>query len=712
LLKERGYPNLYRLQPEERGVASGRYSVGVDIGGTFTDFVLSDESGNATAYKLLTTYPDPSQGVVEGLRRATTLRGASFTDIALIAHGTTWATNAIIERKGARTALLTTEGFRDLLQTGTEIRYDLYDIFLDLPQPLVERRFRVGVQERISSAGQEIVPLNTSQVAAEVRRLISEGIESLAICFLHSYANSSHEDRAARVAGEIGPTLHVSVSSRVLTEMGEYIRLSTTVANAYVEPKMKEYLEKLVATLGSEGLDGSFYVMASNGGLMRVREAAEYPVKAIESGPAAGAAVSSHYARLLNARRVMALDIGGTTAKMCLILDGEPLRANELEVARLSRFKKGSGLMLKTPSLDLIEIGTGGGSLAEVNSQGLLKVGPESSGANPGPACYGLGGTRPTVTDAALVLGYLNPEYFLGGEIRLDLEKARSAIKEHVAKPLKKTVVDAAKGILEVANESMVNAASVYSAERGMDIRSFVALAFGGAGPVHAWALARRLSIAKVVIPLGAGVFSALGCIVAPVSADFSATYRAELDSIDPDRASNLIEMMESSAREILAPAAAGAKIRFERSVDIRYLNQRHEVPVPFKNGELQRRDLSSLREAFHLTYSARYGRAIRDFACEAVTWRVHATVERSKIRIRWEGRGDRGTVGKGVRKVYYEEEDGAVESEVYDRYSLRPGDVVKGPCVVEESESTTVVPPGVGGRVDTILNLILTKRR
>ncbi len=523
-----------------------RVIIGVDIGGTFTDLVVMGVPGRPPATtKILTTARDPSGAVIQGVRDLVAGQGLRLDDVTLLVHGTTLATNAIIERKGAITALLTTEGFRDVLQTGTELRYDLYDLLIEFPTPLVLRERRIGIAERTDWDGKVRRPVDPAEVAKAVRALVESGVESLAICFLHSYASAQNEEQAGAAARAAAPGLAVSLSSRVLPEIGEYGRVSTTVANAYVQPIISRYLERLETVFVEDGYRASLHIMTSNGGTMPAPLARELPVRLIESGPAAGIHATVAYGRRLRRASLIAFDMGGTTAKVCLIQEGTPFWTTFFEAARVSRFRRGSGLPVRVPALDLLEIGAGGGSIARVDALGTLAVGPESAGAEPGPACYGRGGEEPTVTDADLTLGYLDAAAFLGGALRLVPERARDAIARRIGAPLGLESVDAAAGIVRVVTANMGTALSIYAAEKGLDLRRFALFAFGGAGPVHAAALAAEVGIAEVIVPPSAGVLSALGCAIAPLSFDYAASYKLVVDRLDLGRANSLLAAME-----------------------------------------------------------------------------------------------------------------------------------------------------------------------
>src|SRR5215831_495009 len=530
--------------------------IGVDIGGTFTDLVWVDEgTGAVRVVKLLTTPKEPAQAVEQGVVTLLYEVGSAPGSVKSLIHGTTLATNAIIERKGAKTGLLTTAGFRDALEIGREGRYDMYDLFIDPPSPLVPRRLRLEVRERILADGSVLSPLDESSVRAALATLIAEGVEAIAVSLLHAYRNPAHERAVAALIERVAPGLPVSCSSDVVPEIREYERTSTTVANVYVMPLMARYLDDLERKLAEQGLRGNFYVMLSSGGIATPDTAKRVPVRLVESGPAAGALAAARVAREAGESRMLSFDMGGTTAKACVIDGGQPLIAREFEVARADRFKRGSGLPIRVPVIELIEIGAGGGSVARIDSLGLLKVGPESAGADPGPACYALGGREPTVTDADLVLGYLDPEFFLGGRMRLDVEAARRAIEERIARRLGLSLTEAAWGIHRVVNENMAAAARIHGIERGKDLRAYPLFAFGGAGPVHAWHVGRILKVPRILLPFGAGAISAWGLLVAPLAFDFIRTAPLRLDGADWSRINRLFAEMETEGRSVLRAA-------------------------------------------------------------------------------------------------------------------------------------------------------------
>ena len=700
----------------------------IDIGGTFTDVVLLDEHSSELAVaKVLTSSPDPSQGVLEGVGTLLETQRIDAAEISRTIHGTTLVTNALIERKGARTGLLTTEGFRDALEIGREGRYDIYDLSLQLPEPLVERRLRLEVGERLKASGEVLRPLDEDSLRAACRELVDAGVEAVAICFLHSYANSAHERRAAEVVGELLPDVALSVSHEVAPELREYERTSTTVANAYVRPLACRYLTNLEEGLRQRGVGVPLHIMLSTGGICSAATAADFPIRLVESGPCGGALAAAHTGRLAGSKKVLAFDMGGTTAKAVLATDGEVPITTESEVARVYRFKRGSGLPLLVPVLDMIEIGAGGGSIAHLNALGLPVVGPESAGSSPGPACYGAGGTRPTVTDADLIAGYLSAEYFLGGEMALDLSAARRSM-ETLAAALGEDENRTAWGVHQLVNENMANAARVHAAERGIDIRVYDMVATGGAGPVHACGVAERLGIEKVIVPRAAGVASALGLMMAPIAFDFSRSYVRRLDEVDMARVSNLYKEMEDAGREIVSAAGVAVDgIRISRTADMRYVGQGHEIRVEVPAGQLDDSHRAILQSAFDRAYRGLYGRVCEGVSVEAIHWRATVSGPKPEQGFMRTGQRDRATPRddasgggsgsaekhgglKGKRAAIFAIESGPVEVPVFDRYALREGFRASGPVIIEEAESTSVVPPGWAMRVEAALNLVVTR--
>lgn len=688
------------------------YRVGVDIGGTFTDiFLLSEEGRDVAIGKVLTTPRDPAVAVVTGLRDLLAERGIAPSVVTHLVHGTTLITNAIIERKGAKTGLITTKGFRDALEIGRERRYDIYDISLENPEPLVPRFLRREVNERLDNTGRVVTPLNPDEALEVIRGLVADGIEALAVCLLHSFRNPAHELLIKKLVAEHFPHLACSLSCEVMPEIREYERTSTTVANVYVKPLAQQYLHKLNADLRALGLPRDMFVMLSNGGITSCGVAGEYPIRLIESGPAAGALAAVFYGTRKKLEHVISFDMGGTTAKICLIDHGKPLLTTDFEAARVYRFKKGSGLPLKVPVIEMIEIGAGGGSIARVDKLGLLKVGPDSAGAEPGPVCYDRGGEEPTVTDADLVLGYLSPDYFLGGKMHLNLEKARQAIEEKIARPLKVDLLRAAWGIHQVVNENMANAARIHLVEKGRDPRDYNLIAFGGAGPVHAYRVAERLKLKTLVCPLAAGVTSAFGMLTAPLAFDFVQSYVTSLSELDFAVLERLYADMEKRGRDLLAAAGVEGEIALTRSADMRYLHQGFEIRVPLPSSRLTKDDLSALRRAFAEEYERLYKRLNPGVEIEVVNWRLVASGPQPQITLRPPEVAGKSLAAarKGERLVYLPEHNGFVPCSVYDRYLLPVGATFAGPAIVEERECTVVIGPGAKARVDEEQNLMIT---
>jgi N-methylhydantoinase A len=692
-----------------------RARIGVDIGGTFTDLVwVDDATGAVQVGKLLTTPKDPSQAVEQGVAGILGDAGGHAADVRSLIHGTTLATNALIERKGARTALLTTAGFRDAVEIGREGRYDMYDLFIDHPAALVPRHLRLEVTERMMADGSVRMPLDEPGARAVIARLKDAGCEAIAICLLHAYRNPAHEEALAALCAELLPGVPVSCSSEVVPEIREYERTSTTCANVYVMPLMSRYLDDLERKLQDLGLPGRFYIMLSAGGVATPETAKRVPIRLVESGPAAGALAAARMAQELGEPRLLSFDMGGTTAKACVIDGGLPLLAREFEVARADRFKKGSGLPIRVPCIELIEIGAGGGSLARVDRMGLLKVGPESAGADPGPACYAQGGTTPTVTDADLLLGYLDPTFFLGGRMRLDVDAARRAVEEKIATPMALGLTDAAWGIHRVVNENMAGAARVHGIERGRDLRAYPLFAFGGAGPVHAWQVGRILKVPRVLVPFGAGAMSAYGLLAAPLAFDFVRTAPQRLDAADWAQINGLFGEMEAEGQSILRGAEVpNGDVRIRRTAEMHYTGQGHEVEVEVPSGPLDPGSLAAITANFEAAYRALYSRTPMGVPIEALNWRVVVSGPAPDISVSGSRPGAQtphaaAPLPKGTRKAYFPEVSGYADTPVYDRYALTPGAAVFGPAIIEERESTTVAGPGARVSVDARLTLIM----
>jgi N-methylhydantoinase A len=685
--------------------------IGVDVGGTFTDFVLHDPARNLVATgKRLTTPDDPSEAIVAGIARLLEETGLKPADLHSIVHGTTLVTNTIIERTGCKVGLLTTDGFRDSIEIGREIRYDLYDLFLEAPPTLVPRHLRLEVPERLDVQGNILLPLDEAALIAAARQLVEvEKVEALAIGFLHAWRDPRHERRAAEVIRGLYPDLPMTLSSAVAPEIREFERISTACANAYVQPRMQRYLGKLEASLAAMGVTGALYVMLSGGGIASVQEAKDYPIRLIESGPAAGAMAASWLAQRAGLDQVISYDMGGTTAKMCLIQNGAPDRKIDYEAGRVRRFQKGSGLPLKVSVVDMIEIGAGGGSIARVDpASGLMKVGPRSAGAKPGPICYGRGGVEPTVTDSDLVLGRLDPAYFLGGEMALDLPAVTRAVSGDLSAKLGVSADDAALGIRRIVDETMAAATRMHMAEKGRDPRRFTLIAFGGAGPVHACDLARLLKIKRVLVPLGAGVASAIGFLVAPPATDLVRSLVGRLERLDWAKVAALYAEMVAEARGLLLGAGADpADIIYKPAADMRYVGQGFEIPVPMPSLTPSQQDIAAIEESFLAAYRERFGRALDGLPIEALTWRLAASAPGRDIAMEGAQKSEAGEARRGIRRALFEGH-GWCECAVYDRYRLAPGAAFAGPALVEERESTCVIPPGAQVSVDKHRNLVI----
>jgi N-methylhydantoinase A len=687
---------------------------GIDIGGTFTDLVVYDDAtGKFVVGKTLTTPDDPSRAIESGLAETLEKARQPIEAVGQIIHGTTLVTNALIERKGAPTALLASEGFRDSLEIGREHRYDLYDLQLEMPRPLVPRYLRFGVPGRTLADGTTLDghDLDEAYVERLAKELDEAGVEAIAIAFLNSFANPELERRARAAVRRVAPRMRVSISADVVPEIREYERTSTTVANVYVQARVERYLRELEERLATLGFDGSLLLMISSGALATVETASRFPVRLLESGPAGGALAAAAFGAAAGYDSLLSFDMGGTTAKFAVIDRGEPLLAHGFEVDRRYRFKKGSGLPINLPVIEMIEIGAGGGSIARIDALGLLKVGPDSAGADPGPVCYGRGGTLPTVTDADVVLGYLDPGFFLGGAMTLDVDGARDAIRRVIAEPLGITIEEAAWGIHQIVNEGMAGAGRVHTLERGGDPRRLPLFAFGGAGPVHGYRVAAALGSPRLIVPSGAGVMSAIGFLAAPIAFDFTRSFPGRLDTLDWSRVNGLITEMEEEGTALLRQAGVpGRDISHRRAAEMRYVGQGHEVRVPLSPGPLTPGGIDSLRAAFEKEYLRLYGRLGPPVAVEAITWRVVSSGPRPDLHLSTAN----GAVGKasearkGTRRAYMPEDHGMTDVPVYDRYRLGPGEKFIGPAIVEERESTTVIGPRAAVTVDGEGNLVV----
>ena len=688
----------------------------VDIGGTFTDIVLFDtESNHIAVGKALTTYPDPSQAVLSGVTQLLKNHNIDPASVRQVIHGTTLVTNTLIERKGARTALIATEGFRDALEIGNEGRYDIYDLGLVKPPPLVERRLRFGIPERMTASGEVLHPLDVNAVTELCKTLNAEGIESVAICLLHAFTNPRHELDVYEIARDEMPNASISISHQVSPAMREYQRTSTTVANAYVQPITSNYLERIQSGLARAGLNAPLNVMLSSGGTTDIETATRFPIRLVESGPSGGALAGVYWGKQNGFNDIFAFDMGGTTAKAILTHKSELSVTSVSEVAHVHRFKRGSGLPLLVPMIEMIEIGAGGGSVAHVNNLGLPAVGPESAGSTPGPACYARGGANPTVTDADLLIGYLNADYFANGSIRLDASAAEKSF-EGLAKELDISITKAAWGIHQLVNENMASAARVHAAERGLDIQKYAMVTTGGAGPVHASGVGERLNVRTVIVPPIAGVGSAFGFLLAPISFDFTRSYLTRIDQVDEPLLMKILRDLEAEGRAIVTNAGVAAEdIRVARSVDMRYLRQGYEIRVELEGNEINAETLNTLEQRFEEEYMRFYGVLCEGVPIQAVNWRVVASGPTLEIE------GQALKVGEesqkldqpyGSRNVVFNPEDEAALTPVYRRESLSSSFKATGPALIEEAESTTIVLPNWSARVDVTGCLVLTRNK
>ncbi len=666
--------------------------IGADIGGTFTDIAL-ELDGAMHSTKVLTTYSAPEQAILDGMDIVLAEAGLGYGDLDILIHGTTLATNALIERRGAKVALVTTEGFRDVIEMRTESRFDQYDLNLVLPPPLVPREDRFPVRGRIGAQGQELAPLDEAALETLADRIAAGGYGAVAIGFIHSYMNPDHERRARDIiAAKVG--LPISISSDVSPQMREFERFNTVCANAYVRPQMSDYLGRLQSRLRDKGATCPVFMIHSGGGLISVETAAEFPVRLVESGPAGGAIFAADVAQRFGLEKVVSFDMGGTTAKICLIEGYQPKTARTFEVARSTRFAKGSGMPISIPVIEMIEIGAGGGSLAWVDSLGRIQTGPESAGSEPGPACYQRGGLRPAITDADLVLGKLDPDNFAGGAIRLSVDAARAAIATGVGDRLKLAADAAAFGIVEVVDENMANAARVHAVENGKNISDNVMVAFGGAAPLHAARLCEKLGIDQCLIPPGAGVGSAIGFLKAPFGYEALASKVVRLSAFDANAVNALIGDLKSTAESFVRSGSSGS-IQREITAYMRYVGQGWEIPLPLTDRAFVQVDAATLRREFQAAYARFFGRAIdglEDLEIEIVTFSVKAqdirpAPDRHKINL---GRITEGNTLS--RSVFDPTQDKAIATRIVERDALKPGDRLTGPAVVVERETSTVV--------------------
>ena len=682
--------------------------LGIDIGGTFTDLVLFDDDQKVLKFaKTLTTYPDPTLGIFNGIDELVERFGMSLDQLEKIVHGTTLITNAVIERKGCKTAFVTTKGFEDVLEIGREMRYDIYDLFLSMPKPLVPRNLRYGITERINQKGEVLTTLDKTDLIRLGQKLEDEKIEAVGVCLMNSFANTKHEQLIGAYLKESHPNIFYTLSSEVMPEIREYERSSATAMNAYVLPLTDQYLKKLEKVLAEKGFRGKLLIMISSGRLTTIDGARKSPIQLLESGPAGGSMAGVFYGKQIQKENLLCFDMGGTTAKASLIFEGKPEITNHFEAGRVKRFKKGSGLPVRIPVIDMIEIGAGGGSIARVDKLGLLTVGPDSASSSPGPACYNRGGDQPTVTDADLVLGYLNESFFLGGTMELDKEKARKAIDNHLAKPLNISIEEAAMGIHRIVNENMANAARVHILEKGMDPRHFSMIAFGGAGPVHAFGVAKRINAPQLIIPVGAGVTSAIGFLLSPIAQENIHSHIKNLDDLNWIEVNEFIRKMEEEGEAFLIKSGLDkSEIKISRVVEMRYEGQGHEITIDLPDGLLSEISIPEIEEKFKKEYEFRYNRSIENVPLQMVTWRIlveGGTPEMNVVQSDFIASTKKAF--KGNRKVFFENV-GYMDCPVYDRYKLPPGFKEDGPMIIEEKESTTIIGLNAVVNIDKYLNI------
>ena len=685
-----------------------QYRFAFDIGGTFTDCVLLGSNGIVFTTKVLSDHDNVVAPIAAGLRQMLEEHHVSISQISEVVVGATTAvTNLVIERKGAVTGLITTLGFRDVIEIGRELRFDLYDLTTPGPDPVVSRDLRVEIDERLDASGAVLKHPTDENIEQAVRLLIARGAKTIAVCLMHSFTNPSHEQQVKSIVGRIAPDMPVSLSCEVLGELREYERTVATVLNAYVMPMVGSYLSTIENGLRALGIQATLRIMQSNGGVISRDLGERMPIRMLESGPAAGALGAAHAAQRASVADVLAFDMGGTTAKACLIANGKPSVTTDFEAARQQRFKKGSGLPVRLPTVDLIEIGAGGGSIAHIDSNGLLKVGPESAGSNPGPAAYGLGGEFPTVTDAALIMGYLDPQGSLSGSVRLRLDLAEKAMLTHIANPLGISVIEAANGIHRIVCEHMATAAKIHAVEKGQDVRRYTLLAFGGAGPIHAREVARRIRCQEIFIPANAGVFSAFGLLVAPMKVDTVRTRFTRLDTIDWSQTEELLKEMEQTLSDQLSSADVPRdSIRFRRTADIRYVGQGFEVETELPT-IMRESERYALEQRFSLAYAALFGRHLERQKLEVINWRVEGFADiSSPPTVDGQYSASNENKQEKKRQAYFPDINAFVATPVIAESALMVGQTLEGPALIEQAGSTVVVGPGDQFSLDTFGNI------
>lgn len=666
--------------------------LGVDIGGTFTDVVL-EHGDKRFSTKVLTTYSAPEDAIIEGMHRVCALAQMNPGAISQIIHGTTLATNALIERRGAKTALITTAGFRDVIEMRTESRFEQYDLNLTLPEPLLPRNRRYVITERMDANGAVLIPLDWDELGTLIQTLKAAQYQSIAIGLLHSYINPAHERAIRDALAQHLPGVMISISSEVSPQMREYERFNTTIANAYIKPLIKSYLNRLADRLAQEGATCPVFLMHSGGGIIDIATAAEFPVRLVESGPAGGAVFAADIAARHGLDKVLSFDMGGTTAKICLIKNQTPKTARVFEVARTYRFKKGSGMPISIPVIDMVEIGAGGGSLAHVDAMNQIRVGPESAGSEPGPACYGRGGTRPAVTDADLILGKLDPDNFAAGTIPLSPRTAATALDTHLGTPLTLPTQEAAWGLAEVVDENMANAARVHAVENGEDLAEYTMIAFGGAAPLHAARLCEKLGVSRCLIPQGAGVGSAIGFLRAPFSFEANRSVFMRLSAFDPPAVQSLFAEMEQEATQFVRSCDATAPINADYKVYMRYAGQGWEIPVPLTAQQAQNPTAQTFLERFEANYTALFGRRVEGMEIEITVWSVNAATPTAAVTRAPIAAPTTAPAPSGHRALFDAALGTASDAAIYHRNTLRPGTHVLGPAIITEDETTIIIP-------------------
>jgi len=666
--------------------------LGVDIGGTFTDVVLEID-GEPFSTKVLTTYAAPENAIIDAMHQVCAKAGVSPSQIDQIIHGTTLATNALIERRGAKTALITTEGFRDVIEMRTESRFEQYDLNLNLPDPLLPRQMRFTVPGRVNAKGEIMVALDRADVEAVVDQIAAGGYESVAVGLIHSYLNPQHEELVRDVLAKKLPDVSVSISSEVSPQMREYERFNTVVANAYIKPLMASYLGRLEDRLQGEGVSCRIFLMHSGGGIISIQNAADFPVRLVESGPAGGAVFAANIAARYDLDKVLSFDMGGTTAKICLIKNQTPKTARVFEVARTYRFKKGSGMPISIPVIDMVEIGAGGGSLAHVDAMRQIRVGPESAGSEPGPACYGRGGERPGVTDADLVLGKLDPDNFAGGSIKLHPNESKSALTHHIGETLDMDAVEAAFGVAEVVDENMANAARVHAVENGEDLSEYTMIAFGGAAPLHAGRLCEKLGVERLLVPPGAGVGSAIGFLRAPFSFEANRSVYMKLSDFDGDRIKGLLTDLKTEATGFVRTCDAVSPILSEFKVYMRYTGQGWEIPIELTEEQAMNPDAATFEARFIEDYTKLFGRPVAGMDIEITVWSVNATTPPEKVARVAETDGAMTATAAGNRQVFDAAAAKYLDAQIVNRCDMGSGERASGPVAVVEDETTIIVP-------------------